>query len=122
MRTKFILMAFILFILTGCLGNGVQSKLDKALSEIEYAEKHKSQMTADDWSNLKVMIEELEADLVSNRNTYNKDQIKQIGIIQGKYTALVFKDNLDTFQESIKDIDSQIEGFIEGIQSDTLIE
>ena len=120
MKTNFILTVIFLFILTGCIGNGVQSKLDTALSKIEHAEKYKSQMSSEDWTNLEVMMDDLENDLELKRDKYNDEQIKEFGKIQGRYTALVVKKGLSDFQETIKDLGTQMEGFIEGVNSDTI--
>lgn len=114
-QTVILLVA--VFFLASC--NKVQSKLDKAATEIEYAEQNKKEMTSKDWANLETMMAELESDFELNRDKYNNEQVKEIGKIQGKYTALIVKKGLNDFQESIKDFENQVEGFIEGI-TDTI--
>jgi hypothetical protein len=100
--------------------NNVQYKLDSAEAEIEYAEQNKEEMTAKDWSVLERKMQELESDLEQNRDKYTDEQVKAIGRLQGRYFALAVKKEITDFQESLKDLGNQAEGFIEGIKSDTL--
>lgn len=100
--------------------NSIQIKLDKVGSELEYAEKHKNELTAKEWSNLALMIEELEGDFELNRDKYTTEQIKEFGTIQGRYTALKIKKGINDFQESINEVGSQMQGFIEGFRKDTI--
>ena len=108
---------FIIFLLVSC--NRIQSKLDKAATEIEYAELNKKEMTANDWANLDTMMTHLENDFHLNRDKYNDEQVKEIGKIKGKYTALIVKKGFNDFKESIKDFENQMEGFIEGMSDTT---
>jgi uncharacterized protein YceK len=115
------LVLFFLFLITifsGC--NNVQSRLENAESDIEYAEQNKEQMTAKDWSTLEKKMQELELDLEQNREKYTDEQVKDIGKLQGRYFALAVKKGINDFQESLKDLGNQMEGFIEGINSGTL--
>jgi tetrahydromethanopterin S-methyltransferase subunit G len=100
--------------------NNVQSRLDKAEAEIEYAEQNKEVMTAKDWSALEKKMQELESDLEQNRDKYTYKQISEIGKLQGRYFALAVKKGINDFQESLNDLGNQMEGFIEGIKSDML--
>jgi len=99
--------------------NNVQYKLDSAEAEIEYAEQNKEDMTAKDWAALEKKMQELESDLELNREKYTDEQKKEIGKLQGRYFALAVKKGINDFQESLKDLGNQAEGFIEGIKSDT---
>jgi hypothetical protein len=76
-------------------------------------------MSEEDWTKLELSMAELEQDLEMNRNDYSAEQIKEAGKIQGTYAALVIKKGLNDLQESVQDFGNQMEGFIEGINSDT---
>jgi hypothetical protein len=62
---------------------------------------------------------ELESDLEQNKDKYTDEQVKEIGKLQGRYFAVSLKKGINNFQESLKDLNNQMEGFIEGIKSDT---
>ena len=111
------LLLLIFISISGCYS--VQSKLDSAKEEIEYAEKNNDAMTAKDWARLENELQMLEIDLEQNRTKYNDEQVKEIGKIQGRYFAVVAKKGINDFQESLKDLGSQMEGFIEGITDST---
>lgn len=115
MRQTILLLGF-LIALSGC--NNVQSRLDEAEKEIEYAEQNKEDMTEKDWSALEKKLGELEIDLEQNREKYTDEQIKEIGKLQGRYFAIAVKKGLNDFQESVKDLGNQMEGFIEGFKDD----
>lgn len=71
-----------------------------------------------DWANLDTIMSHLENDFHFNWDKYNDEQVKEIGKIQGKYTALIVKKGFNDFKESIKDFENQMEGFIEGFKDD----
>lgn len=112
-----ILLLGLLIALSSC--NNVQSRLDRAEKEIEHAEQNKEDMTEKDWSALEKKMGELEIDLVQNREEYTDEQVKEIGKLQGRYFAVTVKKGINDFQESVKDLGNQMEGFIEGFKSDT---
>jgi len=118
MRQTILLLGFFIA-LSGC--NNVQSRLDRAEKEIEHAEQNKKEMTEKDWSTLEKKMKELESDLEQNREKYTDEQVKEIGKLQGRYFAVAVKKGLDDFQESVKDLGNQMEGFIEGITDSTNI-
>jgi primosomal protein N'' len=118
MKTKFILLALISLLFGAC--NTTQLKIEKATEEIEYAERNKKGMTEQDFEKLQLQMEELEQDLTENRKNYSEEQIKEIGKIKGRYTALLIKKGIKDIQESVKDIGNQMEGFIEGFKTDTI--
>jgi len=97
----------------------VQSRLDKANKEVEYAEQNKDAMAEKDWTALEKKMEELESDLEQNREKYTDKQVKEIGKLQGRYFAVAAKKGINDFQESVKDLGNQMEGFIEGITDST---
>ena len=116
MRQTILILGFFIA-LSGC--NKVQSRLDSAEKEIEYAEQNKIEMTEKDWSTLEKTMKELEIDLEQNREKYTDEQIKEIGKLQGRYFAIAVKKGLNDFQESVKDLGNQMDGFIEGITDTT---
>ncbi|MCF8451783.1 MAG: hypothetical protein K9G42_01195 [Pedobacter sp.] len=115
MRVALIVIIFLS--LSAC--NNLQSKIKSTDKEIEHAEQNKEEMTAKDWSVLEKRMQELESDLEQNREKYTDEQVKEIGKLQGRYFAVTLKKGIDDFQESIKDLGNQMEGFIDGIKSDT---
>jgi hypothetical protein len=116
MRQTILFLGF-LIALSSC--NNVQSRLNSAEAEIEYAEQNKEDMTDADWSALEKKMQELESDLEQNRDKYTDEQVKEIGKLQGRYFAVAVKKGINDFQEALKDLGNQAEGFIEGIKSDT---
>jgi hypothetical protein len=115
---NFYFIIAILVLLFSC--NQSQSGIEKAEKEIEYAEQNKEEMTTEDWSALEKKMQELESDLEQNRDKYTDEQFKEIGKLQGRYFAVAVKKGMNDFQESMKGLGNQMEGFIEGIKSDTL--
>ncbi len=115
-KEGFIFFSFIA--LVAC--DPVQHKLDSTAAEIEYAQNNLSEMSEEDWIKLEISMDELEQDLEANREDYSEEQIKEAGNIQGKYAALVMKKGFNELQESVQDFGNQMEGFIEGINSDTI--
>ena len=116
MRQTILLLIFFVA-LSGC--NNVQARLDKAEKELVYAEQNKEDMSNEDWTALETKMLELESDLEQNRDKYTDEQVKEIGKLQGRYYAVAVKKGINDFQESVKDLGNQMEGFIEGIKSDT---
>jgi hypothetical protein len=117
MPTKLVLL-FSLVVLVSC--DPVQNKLESTAAEIESAENNLAGMSAEDWTKLEISMGELEQDLELNRNDYSEEQIKEAGRIQGNYAALVMKKGINDIKESVEDFGNQMEGFIEGINSDTI--
>jgi|LauGreDrversion4_2_1035121.scaffolds.fasta_scaffold11397_5 hypothetical protein len=118
MFRNFIVLFVVLLFVFSC--NHAQSQLDNASSEIEYAEKNKKNLSDKELADLKIMMEALESDFELNRDKYDDEQIKEYGRIQGRYTSLIVNKGLADFQETVKDLGKQMEGFIEGVNSDTL--
>lgn len=116
MPTKLVLL-FSVMALVSC--DPVQNKLDATATDIESAENNLAEMSAEDWTKLEISMDELEQDLEANRDDYSEEQIKEAGKIQGRYTALVMKKGFNDLKESVEDFGNQMEGFIEGINSDT---
>lgn len=116
MRQPILFLGFIIM-LVGC--NNIQSKLDKADIEIEYAEQNIEEMTEKDWRMLEEKMQDLVDDVEQNRDKYTNEQIKEIGKLQGRYFAVALRKGINDFQESVQDFGNQMDGFIEGIQSDT---
>jgi len=117
MRQTILLLIFFVA-LSGC--KNVQSRLDKAEKELVYAEQNKEDMSNEDWTALETKMLELESDLEQNRDKYTDEQVKEIGKLQGRYYAVAVKKGINDFQESVKDLGNQMEGFIEGLKNDTI--
>ncbi len=118
MRYKLLVLAILAASLLSC--NRSQAKIDDVKDEIEYAEENKADLTASDLENLEIIMDELEGDISLSPDKYTEEQIKEFRKLQGKYAALLVKKGINNFQESLKDLGTQMEGFIEGFQSDTL--
>jgi hypothetical protein len=112
-------LIFTIFILSSLSCNRVQSKLNNASNQIENAQQNIKEMNSSDWSELKNTMTELEDHFESNKDNYSDEQVKEIGRIQGKYAALLVKKGINDFQESLKDLGNQVDGFVEGITDTT---
>ncbi|MFN5794286.1 MAG: hypothetical protein ACK455_05785, partial [Bacteroidota bacterium] len=80
---------------------------------------NKDNLTQSDLDKMELKMEELEKDLELNRNNYTDEQVKEIGRLQGRYAAILVKKGINDFQESVKDLNNQMEGFMEGIKDST---
>jgi hypothetical protein len=114
----------LLFFLTGLITlfiscGSPQSAIDKTSTMIERAEHNKDALTQSDFDNLELKMEELQKDLEVNRKNYTDQQVKEIGKLQGRYAALLVKQGINDFKESVKDLGNQMEGFMEGITDTT---
>lgn len=115
---KFFVFLFTILFISSC--DFKQSKIDSVAAELDYAEANKKEMATEDWESLQITIEELEIDVDLNRDNFTDEQVKQIRKLQGRYAALAFKKGLNDFQDSMKDLGDQVEGFVKGFKSDTL--
>lgn len=86
---------------------------------LEYAEQSKVDLTKSELEELKIQMNELRLELETNRKAYSEEQIKEIGRLQGRYAAFLVKDGLNDIKESIKDLENQMEGFIDGMSDST---
>ncbi len=120
MRNRLLHIFIFLIALQLSACNGNQSKIDSAASKIEQAEKNKADLTEQYFENLELQMKDLERDLSENRKNYTEEQIKEIGKLQGRNAALSVKKRLNDFKKSLKDFGNQMEGFVEGLQSDTI--
>ena len=107
----------ILVLLFSC--NQSQSGIEKASKMIEHAEQSKDALAQSEFVNMELKMDELQKDLETNRKNYTDEQVKEIGKLQGRYAAILVKKGIDNFQESVKDLGNQMEGFIEGITDST---
>lgn len=114
------LYLFLFLILTFSSCDFKQSKIDSFAAELDYAEANKKEMATEDWESLQTTVEELEQDLDLKRDNYSDEQVKQIRKLQGRYAALAFKKGLNDFQDSMKDLGDQVEGFVDEMQKDTI--
>ena len=110
-------LAFVYFLSISC--NSPKSNIDRVSTAIKDAELQKEELTQEDFDELGLKMEELKKDLEVNRKNYSDEQIKEIGKLQGRYTALLVKKGLIDFKESVKDLGNQVEGFLEGITDTT---
>jgi hypothetical protein len=98
-----------------------RSNIEKATQMIEHAEQHKDALKQSDFDKMALKMEELQKDLETNRDNYTDEQVKEIGNLQGRYAAILVKKGMNDFEESVKDLGNQMEGFIEGITDSTNI-
>jgi hypothetical protein len=108
---------FFMLIFVSC--NNAGSKIKSCEEEITHAEENAKDYTAEDWKKLEVKMDALQNDLETNRGKYSDEQIKEIGKLQGRYFAVAVKKGINDFQESVKDLGNQMEGFMEGITDTT---
>lgn len=113
----FTIVASVFILSASC--NQSQSKIDKMSKIIEQCYQNKDNLTQSDLDKMELKMEELEKDLELNRNNYTDEQVKEIGRLQGRYAAILLKKGINDFQESVKDLNNQMEGFMEGIKDDT---
>lgn len=116
-NSHFFFYAYLILLALSC--SSPQSKIDRVSTAIEDAEQQKAELVQKDYDELELKMEELQNDLEVNRKNYSDEQIKEIGNLQGRYTALLVKKGLIDFKESVKDLGNQMEGFIEGITDTT---
>ena len=109
-----ILIASLLF---SC--NHAQTKIKNASALIEHAEQSKTDLSKADLKDIEIQMKELQIDLETNRKDYSDEQIKEIGRLQGRYAAFLVKEGFNDIKESIKDLENQMEGFIEGMTDST---
>jgi hypothetical protein len=109
-----ILIASLLF---SC--NQTQTKIKNASALIEHAEQSKEDLRKADLAELEIQMKQLQLDVETNRKDYTDEQIKEIGRLQGRYAAILVKENIYEIKNSIKNLKNQMEGFIEGITDST---
>jgi type IV secretory pathway component VirB8 len=95
--------------------NNIDSRLDKTLKRIEFAEINKNEFTKTEWDQLESLITDLQNDYISNREQYSEDQAAQVGKLIGRYSALKLKKGSKDVEQLIIDLGNQIEGFIDGL-------
>jgi hypothetical protein len=105
-------------VVAACSSNS--SRIDQLASELKYIESNMGKISEGDWERVGQLIADLSEDVFANRQKYNQEQLKKVGELQGKYTALVMKSGLEDFQKTMKDFESQLEGFLEGFDMDNL--
>ena len=115
---KLFVLLFTMLFISSC--DFKQSKIDTVAAELDYAEANKKEMATEDWESLQTAVEELEQDVDLNRDNFSDEQVKQIRKLQGRYAALAFKKGLNDFQDSMKDLGDQVEGFVDEMQKDTI--
>ena len=114
---SFVFLFFLTLIFYSC--NTSESKIKSCEKEIVHAEENAKNYTPDNWKKLEEKMDALQNDVQTNRDKYTDEQIKEIGKLQGRYFAVSVKKGINDFQESVKDLGNQMEGFIEGITDTT---
>ena len=110
-----VLVALILF---SC-GTSKENKIDKTEQSIISAEKNIEALDSTKLEKLETEITQLQNDLEENRNKYSDEQIKRIGILQGRYAAILVKKGIGEFQKGVNQFKSQLDGFMEGLNNST---
>jgi hypothetical protein len=111
--------AILILILTMLSCKQSQDRINKTAEMIERAEKSKETLTQIEIDKMEIEMEELQKDLENNRINYSDQQIQQIGKLQGRFAAMLLKKGITDFQETVKDLGNQMEGFIDGISDST---
>jgi peptidoglycan hydrolase CwlO-like protein len=102
---------------TSC--NQSEQKIRSAEKMIENAESNTAEMPKTEIDELDNKMKELQNSLDENRADFTDDQVKEIGKLQGRYTAVLLKRGIKNFKQSVKDFGNQMEGFIEGVTDST---
>lgn len=98
----------------------IQLKINQLSDKIEIVEQSDSDLNSDTWSQIELLMNELENDIKINRTKYTELQIKNFNNLKGRYTALKIKRELRDLKNSIKDFGGQLEGVVEGLMEDSL--
>lgn len=94
-------------------------KIRSAEKMIQHAESSTSQLPKSEIDELELKMNDLQSNLNQNRADFTDDQVKEIGKLQGRYTALLLKQGINNFKQSVKDFGNQMEGFIDGVTDST---
>jgi len=62
---------------------------------------------------------EIQQDLEENRANYTDEEVREIGKLQGRYAALILKKGVDEIKDNLNNFKNQMEGFIEGINTNS---
>jgi hypothetical protein len=98
--------------------SSAQSNIDNLVSIIETVESCQEGASEEELNKMDNMVKELQNDLEINRNKYTVEQIKQIGILKGRYKAILFKKGMSDFKDAVNDMGNEIEGFMEGLSDE----
>jgi hypothetical protein len=118
-KFQFLFLFAILSLVFSC--NQSQSSINKASKMIENAEQQKDQLEKSDFNKLEIYMEDLQKNLQDNRKNYTDEQVREIGKLQGRYAALLLKKGINDFKESVKDLDNQMDGFMEGVTDSSIL-
>lgn len=75
-------------------------------------------LSEEDWAALETQMAELERELSTNERGFSESQASEVRKLQGRYAALQLKKGVDEFQDALKGLGDQMEGFIEGLKAD----
>ena len=112
-------LAVLAFALLSC--NATTSRLNRVEGILSYAEENLENLSEEDWLKLDAEVNDLTEYLNLKRAELTGEEIEQIGNLQGRYLKLKVKAGLDDFKDTIEDFSNQIEGFFDGIKSDTVL-
>lgn len=94
-----------------------QYAIDKLSSFVERVEKHASEYTEEDWSEVNKEYEEIIAEI--DKYDYSGDDAKRIATLKGKFAGIKTKNTVNKFIDGIdkaaKELKGAIDGFTEGI-------
>jgi hypothetical protein len=112
-----IFSVFCTVMLVACYGE--QSKIDSLKNDVVAMEQSPQTMSKTEIDEIEQKINEIDAEIENNRSKFTSEQIREFGNLKGRYAALILKKGINDFQESVKDLGNQMEGFIEGITDTT---
>ena len=96
---------------TGC--GSYQVEIDKAVATLKTMEAQEHHLTSDELEALELQMTELNAHVAAHREDYTEEQLREIGRIQGRYTAFKMR---KAFREATEDFKNQVEGFVDGLR------
>jgi hypothetical protein len=116
---RYIIAVRIIFLLLFLACNKNQSLYKDAFDAVDYAERNAMEMTQEDWNYVETAILELEDAISNHRASFTEEEIREARKLQGRYAALMVKKGVGDFQDVVKDLGHQIDGFIEEFNDTT---
>ena len=106
---------FCFIVLTAC--DKKQHAMDNFSDFLEKVEKHASEYTEEDWTNVNKEYDELITEI--DKYDYSGDDAKRIATLKGKFAGIKTKNTVNKFIDDIdkaaKEVKGGIEGFADGI-------
>lgn len=116
MRIKLLSLLTIIVILSSCQP---KTKIESIEETLTKAEKNISTVDSTDLKKLETQMYEIQQDLEENRANYTDEEVREIGKLQGRYAALILKKGVDEIKDNLNNFKNQMEGFIEGINTNS---